>query len=82
MPKVPRDVDGADLVKKLHRLGYEQTRQTGSNIMLTCKKGAQEHHITIPAHSPLKIGTLNAILEDITSFFAIEKEELIHQIFG
>ncbi|NYE57789.1 putative RNA binding protein YcfA (HicA-like mRNA interferase family) [Carboxydothermus ferrireducens DSM 11255] len=34
------------------------TRQTGSHIRLTTTlKG--EHHVTIPLHDPLKIGTLN-----------------------
>jgi predicted RNA binding protein YcfA (HicA-like mRNA interferase family) len=33
--RIPRDLSGADLVKRLSRLGYEVTRQTGSHIRLT-----------------------------------------------
>ena len=34
--KLPRDLDSADLVKALARLGYRVTRQTGSHLRLTC----------------------------------------------
>lgn len=60
--KLPRDVSGQDLVKALRRFGYEVSHQTGSHIRLTTQEQG-EHHITIPAHNPLKVGTLNAILK-------------------
>ena len=61
-------------------MGYQKTRQVGSHIRLTTEeKGV--HHITIPAHNPIKIGTLSNILKDITSHFEITKEELINRIF-
>jgi predicted RNA binding protein YcfA (HicA-like mRNA interferase family) len=59
--KLPRDVSGADLAKRLGRLGYEVTRQTGSHLRLTTTEGGQ-HHVTIPNHDPLKVGTLAGIL--------------------
>jgi predicted RNA binding protein YcfA (HicA-like mRNA interferase family) len=37
--KLPRDVSGADLAKRLGRLGYEITRQTGSHMI--CREGNQ-----------------------------------------
>jgi len=40
-----------------------------------------EHHITIPEHTPLKIGTLNAILVEISSYLKIEKKKLINELF-
>ncbi len=49
--RIPRDLSGADLVKRLGRLGYEVTRQTGSHIRLT-GRGEDEHHVTIPNHDP------------------------------
>jgi predicted RNA binding protein YcfA (HicA-like mRNA interferase family) len=55
--KLPRDLSGAELAKNLGRVGYEVTRQTGSHIRLTINKPVQ-HHITIPAHDALRIGTL------------------------
>ncbi|MCX5727868.1 MAG: type II toxin-antitoxin system HicA family toxin [Nitrospirae bacterium] len=43
------------------QLGYSVTRQTGSHLrLMTSEHG--EHHLTIPLHSPLRIGTLSAIL--------------------
>jgi predicted RNA binding protein YcfA (HicA-like mRNA interferase family) len=51
--KLPRDVSGADLAKRLGRLGYEVTRQTGSHLRLTTTERGQ-HHVTIRNHDPLK----------------------------
>jgi predicted RNA binding protein YcfA (HicA-like mRNA interferase family) len=56
--KLPRDVSGSDLAKALRRLGYQVTRQTGSHLRLTTTERG-EHHVTIPNHNPLKIGTLS-----------------------
>jgi len=79
--KLPRDVSGADLVKALERMGYRVTRQTGSHIRLTCEKPAQ-HHITIPNHDPLKVGTLAAILGDLASHHRVTRDELVRRLFG
>lgn len=58
--RIPRDLSGADLVERLGRLGYEVTRQSGSHVRLTTHARG-EHHITVPKHDPLRIGTLAAI---------------------
>jgi len=81
MPRLPRDIDGTELVQKLSRLGYKPVRRSGSHIRLTYSANGREHHVTIPAHSPLKIGTLNAILEDVATFFSMTKEEILKQLF-
>jgi len=60
--KIPRDVSGEKLVKLLSKLGYKVTRQTGSHIRLTTTLNG-EHHVTIPLHDPLKIGTLNKYIK-------------------
>ncbi|HEY9676307.1 MAG TPA: type II toxin-antitoxin system HicA family toxin [Waterburya sp.] len=44
------------MVTALVRLEYEVSRQTGSHIRLTSQRNG-EHHITVPAHDPIKIGT-------------------------
>ncbi len=36
--KLSRDIDGLILVKKLDKLGYNITRQTGSHIRLTTSR--------------------------------------------
>jgi predicted RNA binding protein YcfA (HicA-like mRNA interferase family) len=43
--KIPRDLSGADLIKRLARPGYAATRQTGSHIRRTSALQG-EHHIT------------------------------------
>jgi predicted RNA binding protein YcfA (HicA-like mRNA interferase family) len=79
--KVPRDLSSSDLVKELAKFGYSITRQTGSHIRLTTQERG-EHHLTIPAHDPIKIGTLNAILRDIGEHFELERNELLRQLFS
>lgn len=79
--KVPRDLSGAQLIKKLERLGYQVTRQTGSHIRLSCSAPTQ-HHITIPNHHPLRLGTLNSILGDIATHHKISRDDLVQKLFG
>jgi predicted RNA binding protein YcfA (HicA-like mRNA interferase family) len=79
--KLPRDLSGNDLVKALAKFGYEVTRQTGSHIRLTTQENG-EHHLTIPAHDPIKIGTLNAILREVGGHFELDREELLHALFS
>ncbi len=78
--KLPREISGKELAKLLNKYGYEITRQSGSHIRLTtAEKG--EHHITIPAHKYLKIGTLSSILNDIAVHFKIDKGDLMKNLF-
>jgi len=79
--KLPRDISGTQLIKNLKPLGYTVTRQTGSHIRLSTDQNGQ-HHITIPQHDPLKIGTLAAILADIAAHFNLSKNELTELIFS
>ncbi|MGF1584064.1 MAG: type II toxin-antitoxin system HicA family toxin [Bacteroidales bacterium] len=80
MKKLPQDLSASDLLKKLKVLGYIPTRQAGSHIRLTTEKNGI-HHVTIPNHSPLKIGKLSGILKDISNHFKLSKEDLIDQLF-
>jgi predicted RNA binding protein YcfA (HicA-like mRNA interferase family) len=66
----------------LRRFGYEVTRQTGSHIRVTSKVKGTEHHVTIPAHRQLKIGTLAEILGDVASYLDLTREELTERLFG
>lgn len=79
--KLPRDLSGYDLVKALKKLDYEVSHQTGSHIRLTTQENG-EHHVTIPAHKPLKIGTLNAILRDVANHFNLTKDDLLMRPIG
>ena len=78
--KLPRDVSGRELAKAAGILGYQVTRQTGSHIRLTTMRNG-EHHITIPAHDPLKVGTLAAILGNIAAHFELARDEVAKTIF-
>jgi len=66
--RVPRDVNADELIKLLEHYCYVVIRQTGSHIRLLKKTGESEHNITIPNHSPIKIGTLQSIIKDICNF--------------
>jgi predicted RNA binding protein YcfA (HicA-like mRNA interferase family) len=74
--KLPRDVSGDALAKALRVFGYQVTRQTGSHLRLTTNEGG-EHHVTIPRHDPLRIGTFANILDDVAAHFAISRDELL-----
>lgn len=79
--KLPRDVSGDELAKRLKVFGYETTRQAGSHLRLTTTLGG-EHHVTIPRHDSLKLGTLSGVLNDVAEHFEISRDEVIDQVFG
>ncbi len=79
--KLPRDVSGRGLARSLEVLGYKITRQTGSHIRLTTRLGG-EHHITIPDHDSLRVGTLAGVLTDVAKHFKLTRDEVLERIFG
>ena len=80
--KLPRDVSGDDLVRLLRKFGYQATRQTGSHMRVTSRFKTVEHHVTIPAHKQLRVGTLAEILSDVALYLGVAREDLIRQLFG
>jgi predicted RNA binding protein YcfA (HicA-like mRNA interferase family) len=78
--KVPRDLGGEELAHLLGQFGYVVTRQAGSHLRLTSSSRGTEHHITIPRHVPLKIGTLNSILKDVAVYLEMDRQQLIDAI--
>ncbi|MDD5688348.1 MAG: type II toxin-antitoxin system HicA family toxin [Elusimicrobia bacterium] len=80
--KIPRDISGSELAKLLNKkYDYKITRQTGSHMRLTTKlKG--EHHVTIPKHKFIKLGTLNNILQGIANYIETDKQNIIKELFG
>ncbi len=80
--KLPRDLAGEQLASLLRRYGYQITRQTGSHLRLVSTARGSEHHITIPRHKELRVGTLNAILSDVAAYLEMDREDLAHEIFG
>ena len=80
--KLPRDTSGEELARLLGRFGYRVTRQTGSHLRLTSTLKGREHHITIPAHKQLRVGTLSAILMDVAAYLEMDRSALVEQLFG
>ena len=80
--RLPRDLSGEDLARSLRQYGYEITRQTGSHIRLTTRIRGTENHITIPAHNPLKLGTLSAILAEVAAYLEMDRAALVNKLFS
>jgi predicted RNA binding protein YcfA (HicA-like mRNA interferase family) len=79
--RIPRDLSGPDLARALASFGYAMTRQTGSHMRLTTTERG-EHHVTVPKHDALRIGTLSSILVDVAEHFDLPRDELIKRLFG
>ena len=78
--KLPRDLSADELIRVLRQFSYQPTRQKGSHIRLTTTAGG-EHHVTIPHHQSLRIGTLASILDDVASHFELTRDDLLQQLF-
>ena len=57
MPKLPI-LSGADVIKALERLGFEQVRQRGSHVVM--RRGSSG--AVVPMHKEVKTGTLAGLL--------------------
>lgn len=79
--RLPRDLTGAQLIRALAKLGYAATRQTGSHVRLTCTAPIQ-HHVTIPLHDPLRLGTLAGILAAVAEAHGLTRDELQQKLLG
>ncbi|NCW27783.1 MAG: type II toxin-antitoxin system HicA family toxin [Verrucomicrobia bacterium] len=78
--KIPRNVSGSDLVVALKVLGYQTVRQAGSHLRLTTQQNGT-HHVTVPAHRPIKTGTLlGGILKPVAAHHKISVDELLQKL--
>ncbi|HEX9640620.1 MAG TPA: type II toxin-antitoxin system HicA family toxin [Candidatus Krumholzibacteria bacterium] len=70
------------LIAQLGRgFGYEIIRQRGSHVRIrTLERG--EHSISVPNHSPLRVGTLAGIITDVAQHFGIDEEAVLRTIRG
>ena len=48
--------------------------------MTTLDRG--EHHITIPRHPSLRVGTLAAVLASVAEHFQLPKDDVALRLFG
>jgi predicted RNA binding protein YcfA (HicA-like mRNA interferase family) len=66
----------------LRRYGYQTTRQAGSHVRLETKLLGTPHRITIPDHDNLRVGTLNAILSEVSDYLKMDRSNLAKELFG
>jgi hypothetical protein len=64
--------------------GAWATKSHGKRVatyrLTTTERG--QHHVTIPNHDPLKVGTPAGILNDVAAYLEISRDELIQRLFG
>ncbi len=79
--RLPRDISGERLARLLRRYGYDKTRETGSHS-LTLHLTGHEHHVTIPKHDALRLGTLADIVEDVAEYLGKVLDEVADELFN
>lgn len=79
--KLPKDISGEEIARLLERYGYQISRQTGSHTRLTSTMKGTEHHLTIPIHKTLKVGTLSSILSEVAFYLEKDKRSIIEELF-
>ena len=79
-PKTPRDVSGKRLIKVLSKYGYEIIRQSGSHIRISISNKDGIHNTTIPNHDSLRLGTLMSIINEVSDYLGIDKQEIISKL--
>ena len=78
--KLPRDLSGAELVKLLCReFDYRKVNQEGSHAILQTDS-PRSHRLSVPDHSPLRTGTLNAIVRAVANAKGIDKTDVISKL--
>jgi predicted RNA binding protein YcfA (HicA-like mRNA interferase family) len=74
--KLPRNLSGEALVRALIRdWGYARVNQVGSHIILQTETPTH-HRLSVPAHNPLRIGTLSAILRQVAQAKGVERDDI------
>jgi len=79
MPKLPQ-VSGGQLAHLLTSIGYAFDRQKGSHATYEKTAKIGKHTITVPLHKDITKGTLNDILNKISLFNGISKEDLVGKL--
>jgi predicted RNA binding protein YcfA (HicA-like mRNA interferase family) len=78
--RIPRQLSGQEVAHALRVLGYESVRREGSHVRLTTKVNGT-HHVTVPNHRPLKLGTLlGGVLKPVAAHHRLTIEELLAKL--
>ena len=75
-------MSGRDPARRLRKCGYEVRRQTGSHMRLTSSLRGPEHHVTIPDHDDLRVGTLRGVLGAVADCLDVPVDDLVDEVFG
>lgn len=77
--KLPRDLSGTELVKILCKhYSYARLHKEGSHITLQTERSA--HRLSVPDHSPLRLGTPNAILNAVARAQGVIKDDILEKL--
>ena len=75
--RIPRNVYGRDRADHLcKQWEYHESHQTGSHIILDSETPSH-HRIPIPAHKPIRVGTLSAILQAIARHKNVTRDDIL-----
>ena len=75
--KIPRDLSGRELVRALCKhWDYRVVNQVGSHVILQTETPGHQR-ISVPDHSPLRVGTLNAILRQVAEHKGATREDIL-----
>jgi predicted RNA binding protein YcfA (HicA-like mRNA interferase family) len=75
MPEL-RKISGKEAIKALERLGFQQIRQRGSDVILKKSNSTGDIGCVAPLHRELKIGTPRGILK----LAKVEPEEFLKNL--
>ena len=50
-------------------------------MRLTSTYRGYEHHVSVPRHNPIKVGTLNQILGDVAGYLGVDRDWLVMELF-
>ena len=78
--KIPRDLSGRELADRLCKVwDYREVKQTGSHIILQTETPSHQR-LPIPAHKPVKVGTLSAIARQVARHKGVTREDVLVSI--
>ena len=78
-PRLPR-VSGSDVARLLESLGYRFMRQRGSHARYALNTAVGTHKVTIPMHHTIAKGTLSDILNQVSLWTGMSKDDLINRL--
>ena len=80
--RLPRDIGGQDLARRLAVYDYTIIRQTGGHLKLMSNRTGQEHQITLTTGRMLRMATFNSVLVEVARYLTMEKNALAASLFA